>query len=97
MSGIAQSVDEIMGQKHPEKKFKAGSVTATIWKNKGTSSSGEETEFFTISFDRVFKDKSGDWKHTNSLRQSDLPKAILVLSKAYEYLALQEPNEGLFN
>ncbi len=94
----APSVDDVMGQKHPEKKFKAGAITATIWKNKGTSSTGEPTDYFTISFERTFKDKvTGDWKKTNSLRQSDLPKAILVLNKAYEFLTLKEANhEGIF-
>jgi hypothetical protein len=92
------SVDDILGQKHPEKKFKAGPISATIWKNQGKSMAGEPTEFFTVSFDRVFKDKkTGEWKHTSSLRQADLPKAILVLNKAYEYLALSDTNvEGLY-
>ncbi len=92
------SVDDVMGQKHPEKKFKAGAITATIWKNKGTSSTGEPTDYFTVSFERTYKDKAtGDWRKTNSLRQMDLPKAILVLNKAYEFLTLKEDsNEGLF-
>lgn len=96
--GKGPSVDDIMGQKHPDKKFKAGAVTATIWKNKATTSSGEETEYFTVSFERVYKDKqTGEWKKTSSLRQTDLPKAVLVLNKAYEYLTLQEvDHEGLF-
>jgi hypothetical protein len=93
----APSVDDVMGQKHPEKKFKAGAITATIWKNKGTSSIGEPTEYFTVSFERTYKDKSGAWKKTNSLRQMDLPRAVLVLNKAYEFLTLKEgDHEGLF-
>lgn len=93
----APSVDEIMGQKHPTKKFKAGAITATIWKNKGTSSTGEPTTYFTVSFERTYKDKSGEWKKTNSLRQLDLPRAVLVLNKAYEFLTLkQDDHEGLF-
>jgi hypothetical protein len=95
--GKAPSVDDIMGQKHPEKKFKAGAITATIWKNKGTSQTGEPTEFFTISFERTFKDKKTDeWRKTNSLRQTDLPKATLVLNKAYEYLTLKTGDDSLY-
>lgn len=92
------SVDDVLGQKHPEAKFRASPVTATIWKNKGTTATGEETEYFTVSFERTFKDKkTGEFKKTNSLRQSDLPKATLVLNKAYEFLALKETeHEGLF-
>jgi len=96
--GKGPSVDDIMGQKHPDKKFKAGAITATVWKNKGTTSIGEETEYFTISFERTYKDKTtGEWRKTSSLRQTDLPKAVLVLSKAYEHLTLQEADhDGLF-
>jgi hypothetical protein len=94
----APSVDDVMGQKHPEKKFKAGAITATVWKNKGTSSTGEPTDYFTVSFERTYKDKTtGEWRKTNSLRQMDLPRAVLVLSKAYEFLTLKEDDhEGLF-
>jgi hypothetical protein len=94
----APSVDDILGQKHPETKFRASPITATIWKNKATNPSGEESEYFTVSFERTFKDKkTGEFKKTNSLRQSDLPKAILVLSKAYEFLSLKETDhEGLY-
>ncbi len=90
----APSVDDIMGKKHPEKKFRAGAVAATIWKNQGKNNLGEPTEFFTVSFERSFKDKTTDeWRTTSSLRQMDLPKAILVLNKAYEYLALSKTND----
>jgi len=74
----------------PEKKFKAGPVSATIWKNKGTKKDGETAEFYTITVDRNYKDKEDNWKSTHSLRINDLPKASLVISKAYEYLTLKE-------
>jgi hypothetical protein len=84
------SVSEIMGKKHPEKKFKAGSVSATIWLNSGQDSEGKLTQFRTIAFERSYLDKEGNWQSTNSLRLTDIPKGILVLNKAYEYLVLKE-------
>jgi hypothetical protein len=84
------SVSDIMGKKHPEQKFKAGSVSATIWENQGTDSEGKPTSYKTISFERSYLDKEGNWQTTNSLRASDLPKGILVLNKAYEYLMLKD-------
>jgi len=33
-----------------------------------------------------YKDKTGQWQGTNSLSLNDLPKAILALQKAFEYL-----------
>ena len=74
----------------PEKKSSTGVVSATIWKNKGISKASMPVEFRTVSLQRRYTDKSGEWKSTNSLRTNDLPKAILVLSKAYEHLVLKE-------
>ena len=74
----------------PEKKFSTGVISATIWKNKGISKDGNPVEFRTVSLQRRYTDKSGEWKSTNSLRINDLPKAILVLNKAYEHIVLKE-------
>lgn len=86
----APSVSEIMGKKHPEMKFKAGAVSATIWSNEGKDADGKVANYKTISFERSYIDKDGNWKTTNSLRVGDLPKAVLVLNKAYEHLMLKE-------
>lgn len=72
----------------PEKKFVAGAVSATIWRNEGRKD-GSEFAFYTIGVDRKYKDKEGMWKSTNGLRVNDLPRAYLVLQKAYEYLVLK--------
>lgn len=74
----------------PEKKFVAGAVSATIWKNTAESKIGKEISFETISISRNFKNDKGEWKSTNSFRLNDLPKATVVLNKAYEYLTLKE-------
>ena len=74
----------------PEKKFSTGVISATIWKNSGTSKKGEPVEFRTISLQRRYTDKDGNWQSTNSLRINDLPKATLVVNKAYEYIVLKE-------
>ncbi len=73
----------------PEKKFRAGAVSATVWKNAGKGSqSNEQFEYRSVSFERSYKDPQGNWKTTSSLRMNDLPKALLVLEKAYEFIAL---------
>ena len=69
----------------PEKKFKAGAVTATIWTN-----TSERGSYGTVQLARVYKDKNNAWKNTSSLRENDIPKATLVLQKAFEYLAFKE-------
>lgn len=73
----------------PEKKFKAGAISATIWTNSAQSKkTGEAVSFSTVSLERVYKDKDGSWKNTKAMRLNDLPRAALVLTKAYEYLVL---------
>ena len=70
----------------PERKFRAGSISATVWLN----SNKEAKQYRTISIERCYTDKDGKWQSTNSLRINDLPKAGVVLQKAYEYLILNE-------
>ncbi|MBN1386785.1 hypothetical protein JW968_07510 [Candidatus Woesearchaeota archaeon] len=73
----------------PEKKFRAGAITATVWKN-GAERDGKAVSYFSVGIDRNYKDRNGKWQTTNSMRINDLPKAALVLTKAYEYLMLRE-------
>ncbi|MFT4261699.1 MAG: hypothetical protein ACMXX9_04680 [Candidatus Woesearchaeota archaeon] len=86
------SVKEVLGKKYPEKKFRAGSVSATIWLNE-REEDGKKTGFKTVNIERSYTDKDGKWHNTNILRVSDIPKAVMVLNKAYEYLALNEEEE----
>ena len=73
----------------PVKTFTTGAIQATIWAN-STQKDGEKIEYKTVSFARRYKDKQGNWKSSTSLRQSDLPKALVVLRRAYEHLVLKE-------
>ncbi len=77
----------------PEMKFRAGAITATIWKNVGHKSDGEETEFRTISIERGYQDKEGNWQKTNSMRVNDLPRLKVVINKAYESIVLAQKED----
>ena len=74
----------------PEKKFSTGVVSATVWQNQGKGRNGEPIGYRTVSLQRRYKDKNGMWQTANSFRVNDLPKATLVLQKAYEYIVLRE-------
>ncbi|MBI5391267.1 hypothetical protein HZB02_07290 [Candidatus Woesearchaeota archaeon] len=79
----------------PEKKFQAGPITAIVWNNTSTrpAAGGQPAvpaTYKTISLERIYKDRNNQWQNTNSLRLNDLPKAALVLQKAYEYLVITE-------
>jgi len=89
------SVNDVMGKKMPETKFRSGAIAATIWSNE-TIKDGKKVEYKSVSFERSYKDKNDQWQSTNSLRTADIPKAILVLSKAYEHLALNAEEEDLY-
>jgi hypothetical protein len=71
----------------PIKKFSAGSLQLAIWENEGK----EGTVFHTISFDKRYKDND-EWKSSNSLKPNDLPKAIALFQKAFDFLSIKESN-----
>lgn len=71
------------------KRFSTGAVNATVFRNILQNDSGEQ-EFNTVAFSRRYKDKEGNWQNSSSLTTKDLPKAMVVLSKAYEFLTIKE-------
>jgi len=75
----------------PEKKFRAGAISATVWSNTGQNKkTGEINTYRTISLQRGYKDKNDQWQNTGSMRINDLPRAALVLKQAYEYLVTRQ-------
>lgn len=86
-----------MSDKKPDAKFRAGTISATVWTNQATGKDGQPRTFSSVSFEKSYKDKDGAWKTTKSLNKQDVPKAVVVLQKAYEHLTLndlaeEEPN-----
>ena len=74
----------------PEKKFRAGAISATVWVNKAHRDNGEDMEYKTVSIERAYTDKEGKWQSTSTFRLSDLPKLTAILQRAYENLTVQE-------
>ncbi len=84
---VSQMTQENTTGNQPEKKFRAGAISATVWLNQGQNQkTGETTKYRTISLQRGYKDKSDQWQNTNSFRINDLPRAAVVLKQAYEYI-----------
>jgi hypothetical protein len=69
----------------PVKSVKVGAVEAAVWEN----ASKEGRKFFTTTLDKNYKDGEA-WKKTTSFGADDLPKAILALQQAYEFVAIKE-------
>lgn len=83
MEAIVRANEETKTQ--PVQKYRAGPIIVNIWENESKESG---KKYYTISLDRIYKDKNDSWQHTGSLRVNDLPKATLLLQKAYEWLSL---------
>ena len=69
----------------PETVFKVGAVRASVFRNI-IEKAGQTIQMPKVVVEVRYKDKTGQWQGTNSLSLNDLPKAILALQKAYEYL-----------
>ena len=79
----------------PEKKFRAGAISATVWLNQGQNKkTGEAVSYRTISLQRGYKDKNDQWQNTNSFRVNDLPRAAVVLKQAYEFLVTAQQDSA---
>lgn len=74
----------------PIKKFGAGVISASIWKNKLK----DESIVFGVTIERRYQDKEGDWQSTNNLRLNDLPRVGLLAQKSYEYLVCNKHDEA---
>ncbi|MBI2137435.1 hypothetical protein HYU12_02860 [Candidatus Woesearchaeota archaeon] len=75
---------------NPEKKFRAGSVSATVWIN-----TNEKGSFPSIQLGRSYLDKEKNWKETSSFGVNDVPKAIVVLNEAYRYVSMREKEKPM--
>ena len=73
---------------YPEKKFRCGGCEAAIFEN-DVIKDGNNFTIKKVTFQKRYKIEDGDWKSTNSLDVNDIPKAVMVLNKAFEYIALK--------
>ena len=77
----------------PEKRFRCGGCEAAIFENE-ILRAGNVLKIKKVAFQKRYKTADGEWKTTYSLDINEIPKAILALSKAYEYLVLGNETEG---
>ena len=53
---------------------------------------GKVFEFRNFQLQRTYKDRDGAWQNSSSLRLNDLPKAELLLKKAFEDVVMKNGN-----
>jgi hypothetical protein len=76
----------------PEKTFRAGTVSASIWR-KEVEQNGRKVVQHSIRIQKRYRDKEGKWQNTDYFFPNDLPRLQLVVEKAFEYVALSESDE----
>ena len=65
---------------HPEKRFKAGAISATVWKAKEGSN-----KTVLVVFEKSYKNKDGKWATTNHFTIQDLATVAWLAKQAFSY------------
>ena len=76
----------------PVRRFKAGGCIASVF-TKELTPPPELVVAYSVALQRVYKASDGSFQYTTSFGTNDLPKAILVLRQAYEYLVTDDRGE----
>lgn len=69
----------------PEKRFEASPCSAAVFVNEIATEQGKK-QLRSVALQRSYKDKDGKFQATSTFGVNDIPKAIVVLQHAYEYL-----------
>ena len=77
----------------PEKRFRCGGCEAAVFENQ-IMVNGIEKSVKKVSFQKRYRSSDEEWKTTHSLDINDIPKAVLALEKAYEYMLLGDAGES---
>lgn len=79
--------------KGPEKVFRVGYVSASVFVNKGKrqgDDDAEEREFRTVSLQRSYQDDEGKWQYSSNLTLGDLANGVRALELAQAHVEEQE-------
>ena len=77
----------------PVKEFRAGAISAAVWRNE-IERNGRTITQHSVQLQKRYRDpESGEWRDSSSLFPNDLPKAQLLLAKAFEYICLKQGEE----
>ena len=74
----------------PEKTFRIGLVSASVFVNE-VEAEGGKRRFRSVNLQRRYRDSSdGEWKSTSSFGLAELPQAQAVLELALKHVASEE-------
>jgi hypothetical protein len=70
-------------KKQPEKTFRIGRLSATIWRNDGQ----DGREYYSAEIVRNYTDKDGNWKTTSSFKHDELLSVAMLAERAEQFIA----------
>ena len=81
-----------MENNQPEKRFQRGGCSVSVFANE-VEKDGRKFSIRKAVFQKRYKDTKGEWRTTQSLDVNDIPKAVLALIDAYDYLTSGEQDQ----
>lgn len=66
----------------PVAKIRSGQVTISVWEQEKQNSDGSKRVFHTLSFQKSYKDKKGEWHNVSSFLPSDLSDIVFACIRA---------------
>jgi len=82
-----------MRNTHPEKIIMVGPCRVSIFRNLIVKD-GQEFEIPKVVLEIRYRDKQGQWRSASALSLREIPKAILALQKAFDYLVTAVKHDG---
>jgi len=73
----------------PIKEFRAGNITASIWRNE-VQKDGQTILRYSIRVQKRFRKDDGSYENTEYYFPKDLPRLQVCVQKAFEYTVLTE-------
>jgi hypothetical protein len=81
-----------MNEKKPDARFSRGRCSVSIFFNE-VQKDGQTIRIPKAVFQKRYCDKNGEWHATQGLDVDDLPKAVLCLNEAFEFLTRRKSDE----
>ena len=73
----------------PVHQLKIGAIKAAIWAN-----SNQAGDFYNVTFERLFKNGSEEWKSTDSFGRDDLLTLAKVADRAHDWICAQRETKA---
>jgi hypothetical protein len=77
-----------MAQNKPVKVFRFRGISASVFENE-THADGQPLRFFKVSLQRAYR-QDGEFKHNSSFGRDEIPVAMHVLRKSWEFILERE-------